>query len=259
MQRAKDYKPGKIKVNFLWASRKYDGVRGRFEDHDLITREYISIHGLEHIKKECKDIINKYGFSFIEGELTINGEAFDTIQSAVLSQYHIKKSEVVFNVFAVGSDFITTGEMVSVIRRAFKDCHFLKPIVYEKIQDRQIESKMQQYINEGFEGIVLRLPEAPLADDSLYRKKPFIESDFVITDIYESKTIGLLGGLIIKGKVNGKEIVSRVGVGFSRKTFWDIRDTLIGKIAEVSYKNITKACALREPVFLKLKEDRQSI
>ena len=259
MQRAKDYKPGKIKANFLWASRKSDGVRGRFEDHDLTTREYISIHGLEHIKKECKDVINKYGFNFIEGELTINSETFDTIQSAVLSQDHIKKPEVILNVFAIGGDFRTTGEMVSIIRRAFKDCHFLKPVAYEKIQDRQIESKMQQYINEGFEGIVLRLPEAPLADDSLYRKKPFIESDFIITDYYESKKEGLLGGLVIKGIVNGKEIISRVGVGFSRKTFWDIKDNLIGKIAEVSYKNITKACALREPVFIKLKEDRQTI
>ena len=209
MQRAKDYKPNTLKANYLWASRKIDGVRGQFEDSELYTREYIEISGLEHIKKECKEIISKYGFSFIAGEFSIINESFDTIQGAVLSKNHIKKQDIIFNVFAIGGDFEKTGEMVSKIRKAFANCQYLKPVDYEKIQERDINDKMQQYIDEGFEGIVLRLPENPLEDNSLYRKKPFKELDFIIIDYYESKSKGLLGGVVVKAIIDGKEIISK--------------------------------------------------
>ena len=78
-----------------------------------------------------------------------------------------------------------------------------------------------------------------------------------VTGYYEGKDkfTGMLGGIIVD--FNGVEV--RVGGGYTeqqRKDLWEIRDQLLGRIAEVKYMELTNSNppSLRHPIFLRFRD-----
>ena len=67
----------------------------------------------------------------------------------------------------------------------------------------------------------------------------------------------MLGGFYVEKTVENQLVKSKVGSGFTndeRGFYWDIRDTLIGRIVEIKYQELTDdGSSLRFPVFSKLK------
>ena len=79
----------------------------------------------------------------------------------------------------------------------------------------------------------------------MLKAKPFIEVSLKIVDTEEGtgRNVGKLGALICEGKDDGKFIKVNVGSGLSddqRDSFWAVKDTLIGEIAEVRADAITQ-------------------
>ena len=100
---------------------------------------------------------------------------------------------------------------------------------------------------------------------NLIKVKKFYTMDLKITG-YEKgsgKLSGTLGALIVDFKGN----TVNVGSGFDDKTrdkLWNIKDSLIGKIVEVKYKEVTKDKktqkeSLQFPVFICLREDKNEV
>lgn len=101
----------------------------------------------------------------------------------------------------------------------------------------------KQAIDAGYEGIMVKDPEAPYELKRSYawlKIKPFIEVSLTITGYEEgkpdSKYVGALGAWIMEGEDDGRKIKVNVGGGLSdeeRKLYWSKRDEMIGFIGEV--------------------------
>ena len=107
----------------------------------------------------------------------------------------------------------------------------------------------RQAIEAGYEGIMVKDPEAPyeLRRSFAWLKiKPFIEVTLKIIGFYEgepgSKYVGMLGGLEMEGEDDGRPIRVNVGGGFSdkeRKEIWDNQADWLGIMGEVRADALT--------------------
>ena len=118
------------------------------------------------------------------------------------------------------------------------------------------------YQNKAFEGVVLRRLSDPYAVP-LFRHKLLLTSDFVITgysQAEEGQFAGLLGAFCISEYVDGRLMqVAHVGGGFTpkeRADFWALRDSLIGKVIEVSYNKRFAGGSIRHPNFVRFRDDK---
>ena len=295
VQLANTYKKDKnYKVDFWLASAKLDGLRCYFTHGKLLTRNGHEILGFDHIIDELNVIAKKYNLDFVDGELFTTEVNFQEIQGAVMSNKNIdpeRKSKIKYHVFAIGNEnFKNTDDMVSLHSTIFKENTFksLIKVVYHRLPNtpKQIELMCENYMNQGYEGVMLRDPIKWYdwkRSNALLKFKLFKEDDFQIVGFYEgeagTKLEGTLGGLIVEGLYNPykdvevkcnmivklMDIKSEVGSGFSdnlRNDIWNNKDEYLGKMAEIKFQNITDkpnengVYSLRFPVFLKTKEDR---
>ena len=130
------------------------------------------------------------------------------------------------------------------------------------IEYRDYNKKM---VAEGFEGIMIKDPEAKYEckrSVSWLKQKPFIEVSLSITAVEEGtgRNVGRLGALVCQGVDDGKSISVNVGSGFSdgdRSSYWEERDTLVGQVVEVRADAITQnqdgTYSLRFPRFLRFR------
>jgi DNA ligase-1 len=127
---------------------------------------------------------------------------------------------------------------------------------------KQFKEINQRAIDGGYEGIMIKDPEAPYECKrtvSWLKLKPFIEVSLEIKDVEEGtgRNVGRLGALVCEGNDDSRHIRVNVGSGFSdsdRDTFWNSRSSLFGKIVEVRADAVTQnqdgSYSLRFPRFL---------
>ena len=120
----------------------------------------------------------------------------------------------------------------------------------------------QRAIDGGYEGIMIKDPEAPYEckrSVSWLKLKPFIEVSLEVKDVEEGtgRNVGRLGALVCEGNDDSRHIRVNVGSGFSdddRNTFWNSRSDVLGRIVEVRADAITQnqdgSYSLRFPRFL---------
>jgi len=123
----------------------------------------------------------------------------------------------------------------------------------------------QQAIDGGYEGIMIKEPDAPYECKrtvSWLKLKPFIEVTLEVIAIEEGtgKNEGRLGALVCSGIDDGKTIGVNVGSGFSddlRSDIWSDRDAVIGQLVEVRADAVTQnqdgTYSLRFPRFLRFR------
>jgi DNA ligase 1 len=125
---------------------------------------------------------------------------------------------------------------------------------------QELEKAVSVHLDAGYEGSMLKKPKGRYSfgrSTDWLKLKPINTGDFEVVDKYEGegKLKGMLGGLVIK-LPNGKK--NYVGGGFDEKTrkqLWKAED-IIGRVVEVEYKWETVDGRLREPVFVRLREDK---
>jgi DNA ligase-1 len=130
------------------------------------------------------------------------------------------------------------------------------------IEYRDYNKKM---VEEGFEGIMIKDPEAKYEckrSTSWLKQKPFIEVSLTITAVEEGtgRNEGRLGALVCEGIDDDKSIAVNVGSGFTdgdRSSYWAERDTILGQVVEVRADAITQnqdgSYSLRFPRFLRFR------
>jgi DNA ligase-1 len=258
-------------VDYFYANKKLDGLRGYYTNGVLCTRNGKFIEGFESIISEQNYLAKKYKLSFMDGELFSRDIPFQTIQGYVMRRKDARvedKEKIQFWCFAVGNDGkeFTTEEMVEKIDEiicAEKDLKYIKMMI--KNDSKLIYSLVEKAMAEGYEGIMLRHPKTSYdrkRSDALLKVKLFNESDFTIVDFVEGegKYVGMLGKILVEGVVGKFKISSGVGSGFSdeqRTEIWNNKKKYFGMKVEVKYQNLTDDfSSLRFPIFLKTKEDR---
>lgn len=135
----------------------------------------------------------------------------------------------------------------------------------DEIDFAKFEEINNNAIKEGYEGILIKDPNAPYEckrSTAWLKKKPVFTMDLTIVDMEEGsdKYQGMLGALVCTGTDDNREIVVNVGSGLTdeeRTQYWSNKNQVIGKIAEIAYDAVTKnllgSYSLRFPRFVRLR------
>jgi DNA ligase-1 len=133
----------------------------------------------------------------------------------------------------------------------------------EFVGDLEYKEYNKEAIEKGFEGIMLKDPEAKYVckrDTAWLKQKPFIEVSLTVVSTEEGtgRNQGKMGALVCEGKDDGRIINVNVGSGFTdqqRDEFWSCR--VDGHVVEVRADAITQnqdgTYSLRFPRFLRFR------
>lgn len=145
-------------------------------------------------------------------------------------------------------------ELVCAVKSVVHPFHNIKALEQEFVDlgtqsGQEIFKQMNRVaIAEGYEGLMLKDPEAPYEckrSTSWLKLKPFIEVSLTIKAFEEGtgKNVGSLGAMLCEGEEDGKLLRVSVGGGFSeaqRLDFWLKREELVNHVVEIRADAITK-------------------
>lgn len=124
---------------------------------------------------------------------------------------------------------------------------------------REAEKQHGYYIEDGYEGTILRDPDAPYAinqrSDGLLKHKDFIDAEFVITGATEGS--GKDAGTVIFQCMTDNDrrfLVRPRGTHAARTRMFNEREELIGKMLTVRYQNLTDEGVPRFPVGIAVRD-----
>lgn len=267
----------------FYLSQKLNGNRCSWYKGQLKSRQNKIFKGFQHII----DDIHKFGLQdmFIDGELirkNVDGvsdsENFQ-IGTGIINSDNESKEEiklVIFDIFPAEELQTKKSKDSYDLRKCVllglkyqlegANCENLE--VVEMLYEGHDTTEIQKWLNyaeeHDWEGIMLNknTPYECKRTKNLIKIKKFKTADLVILDMEEGsgRLTGTLGSLVVKYKDN----VVNVGSGFTdnqRTDFWENKDSYIGKIAEVKYKEETidkntKLPSLQFPVFVCIREDK---
>ena len=141
------------------------------------------------------------------------------------------------------------------------------PTLYSGTDQTKIDGLLEQMVREDKDGLMdnLDVPYKRKRHNGILKVKRFYTMDLPILSCEEGsgRLSGVLGAFVLGCK--GNEV--RVGSGFTdsqRIQYWAQRDELAGALCEVKYKEIssdknTGAESLQFPVFLSLREDKETV
>ena len=266
-------------------SQKMNGNRASFYQGKLISRQGKEFTGMQHIISDLEQLGMGW---FYDGELIrknvdnlSDGENF-RIGTGIINSDAATKEEIKFVIF----DYFPESDIIQKqstnkykIRRkmlnALRDVIAEKGLqnieivtmVYEGTDQAQIMKWLDYAVLHGWEGLMLNKDAVYKCKRTtdLIKIKRFYSMDLPIVEILEGdgRLKGTLGALVVQYKEN----IVNVGSGFddeTRRKFWTNRESLIGRIVEVKYKEISKDKktgleSLQFPIFIRLREDDKNI
>ena len=257
------------KLNFpLYIQPKLDGYRcvAIYQDSEW---KLFSRNGKEY--KNFPQIIEKLN-QYANINFVYDGEIMsDDFMSMQQTAFSDKKKRVVGDLFyAVFDRILLTDwqeqksatpffQRFSAINE-FEELNEIKLVRTIEINDlNQISEFHQQFVTEGYEGLMIRnnTPYEWKRTDNLIKVKDMKTMDCRILDVqYGSNKFTDRMGAILVLQENGIECL--VGGGFSdeeRLHFIQQKQELIGKIIEVKYQELTEHNCMRFPVFLRFRPD----
>lgn len=267
-------------------SPKLDGIRCIIKDGVALSRSLKLIPN-RHIQK----ILGKFELNGLDGEIMIEGEDFNGVQSAVMSEdgepnftYHV------FDSFNLEDAFFQRFDLVKRRIAAWALSPFmpilrLVPHLLAANQEELLAYE-SQFVKMGYEGLMVRSLNGPykhgrstLKEGSLLKLKRFKDAEATITGFVErmhntneatknelghtersSFKSGMvptnsLGALIVQ--FNDKEL--EIGTGFNeeqRVNLWKTREDLLGKLVKFKYQDLSKYGVPRFPVYLGMRDER---
>lgn len=262
-------------------TQKLNGIRCTYVNGKMISRQGKEFVGLEHIAKELDNI---HPMLVFDGELirkNVDGisdnENFRLTTSMVNSEDGNKHGlEFVlfdclpYDEFVEGKSNAMYTDRREYLDRNIKDCKYLRvvPLYYQGNDVNMIDKYLAEVDSLGYEGLMLNKNNAPYECKrvtSLIKIKTFKFSDLKVIDVLEGdgKYVSQLGSIVVDYKGNPVN----VGSGFTdeqRIKYWAIKDELIGSIAEVKYKEVSKnkdTCleSLQFPIFIQWRNDKTEV
>lgn len=219
---------------------------------------------MELIRKNIDNLSDGENFRIGTGIINSGAETKEELEFIIFDILHEKE----FN----SANFSTTYGERKKLLEALKDGidQFgiknlsIVPIVYEGTDQSEIDKWLQYAVDNDWEGLMLNkdVPYKNKRTTDLIKLKRFYTMDLPVVGAVEGdgRLQGTLGALVVQFKDN----TVNVGSGYSdsqRDKFWARRDSLIGKIIEVKYKEIsrdkkTKLESLQYPRYLRFRDDK---
>lgn len=255
---ANKYNDRKDKVVFpVILQRKYNGGRLVATKNGCFTRNGKKYESCPHISEILKPLFNKHPKWVVDGEIYTHDKPFEKIMSLVrktkptaedleeskkIIQFHIYDGIVDDKNLGYTERFeIIKKEILFLIGKS-KSLAFVESIVGNSHED--IEKYHNQFVSEGFEGIMIRVIGSPYENKrsvNLLKFKKFIDKEFEIVDIVEGvgNRSGMAGALMVKtsdGKIFNSGI--KGGEDYYRELLKN-KKKLIGKLATIRYQNLS--------------------
>lgn len=200
---AKTYEKGKHLVYPLYVQPKIDGVRcvASWENRKVMlrTRTGYELNGLEEVRKELEQFYfsnhEKNAMNVLDGELYSDDMSFEELSGYCRRQKKSemtdqKRKKVIYNIF----DVITPEPIGFVDRMKYlpkETCHIRLVPTLNVDNVKGIDHYMDQFIKQGYEGIILRNKEglyrAGHRSWDLQKHKLFKEEEFRIIGYSEGK------------------------------------------------------------------------
>ena len=276
---------------YFYISQKLNGSRCFYYKGKLYTRQGKIYTGCEHIIQDIKRLDSDYNLDECEwvydGELILKDNSLTDSEAfqkgvGIANSDKENKEELKFVIFdTLPTDAFENGKSKSIYGsrksilqnyaqriQAFKLSNIeVVPMFYEGTDQSEIWKWLDYAEENDMEGIMINLntPYECKRTKNLIKVKKFYTLDLKVVDAVEGdgRLKGTLGALVVDYKGN----TVNVGSGFSdeqRKDFWENKDSIIGRVIEVKYKEITKNKdtgleSLQFPVFVSLREEGKEV
>jgi len=264
---ASKWEDRKDKVKFpIYSQPKLDGIRMIAKADGLWSRTGKKIVAVPHIYEALKPLFQSNPNLILDGELYCDKYAndFNAICSLVKKTKPTKEDldlsakAIEYHVY----DIASSTEIFSK-RNAFlneldlpKCCILVKTIVLNNA--KSVDSQFEEYIEQGYEGQMLRLdlPYENKRSKSLLKHKNFVDEEFKIIDIVEGKGkhAGVASSMLFKTS-KGVEFNSSINGNYDYlKEILLNKKNLIGQMATVKYFGITPDGSLRFPKVIAIRD-----
>jgi DNA ligase-1 len=247
----KDFKKEKDKINYkekVFVQRKYDGIRCIIKKDGMWTRKGKKIISAPHIFNSLKILFKEDPNLILDGELFAEKEVCDfnniislvrktkpTKEDIIESEKYIKY--YIYDLPSCEEKYFDRGMVLENL--CLPECCVLVQ-TYTVENEEQIKMFHAQFVEEGYEGSIIRLngPYENFRSKYLLKYKDFLDQEYEILGVKEGigKLQGKVGTLIFDGfesSVNGThEYLEQL---------WKRKDKLIGKMATVKYFELTQS------------------
>ncbi len=259
---------GKVSKSF-YVQPKLDGVRmlvGRMNGELVVmSRTGKPIHNMDHITDEIGSYL-KEG-QFVDGENYNPNLTFEEITS--LCRTSLKKSEkkfdeIKFYIF----DFFEIDDLKKSFEKRFQVLKSFQKVVTKNIfivetkilsDKNNIQKCHDEYIQKGYEGIMIRDPESAYAlgtrSKGLMKYKTFQTEEYMIMDAEAARGRDVNTVVWICETPSGDSFKVRPKGSLEQREFW-LKNKLkfIGKFLTVQYQNLTDGGIPRFPVGLAIRD-----
>ena len=265
-------------------SQKLNGVRGTYFEGKLFSRQGKEFTGLEHITAEIGLLFPIAEDWVLDGELVrentdglADNENF-RIGTGILSQDEADKTSMQFVIFDLlpRSEFVE-GESIQTYKDRLTSLNELSSkiqaqdlkhltvvkVLYTGYDVPMIDKYLDQMVKEDKEGLMLNRDSkySRKRHNGILKVKRFYTIDLVVTAVEEGsgRLTGKLGAFVVDYKGNPLNVGSGM-TDSQRDEYWLARDTLIGRVIEVKYKEEssdkkTGQNSLQFPIFVSLREE----
>lgn len=265
---AQDFNDYKSKIKYpVYSQPKLDGIRCIVRADGMWSRNGKKIISAPHIFNALSSLFDTNPDLIFDGELYADKfandfnaicslvkktkpTAQDLEKSAESIQYHIYDLPSYSGVFSDRYNKLWSLQL--------PECCVLVD-THQCFDDEDIENYYFEYVEQGYEGQMIRLDKEyeSKRSKSLLKHKSFIDEEYTILDIEEgggNKT-GMIGSFVFENK-DGKRFNASPKFNWEECTeMWKQKDTLIGKQATVKYFNLTPDGVPRFPYVIKIDRD----
>ena len=246
--------PVAFESNRYWVSEKLDGVRAYWNGRQLLSRQGYPIQAPAWFTQALPN-------QPLDGELWIGRGKFDQVSAAV-RRYQPDEQQwrqirfVLFDLPASPLPFEQRYRLLQQLNNQIAQPH-IQVIRHQRVDSTdQLMQSLQQYLNQGAEGLMLNLGSAhyqPGRSSALLKLKTFFDAEARVVGHLPGKGQfeGMLGSLLVE-KPDGTRF--RIGSGFSHEQ--RRQPPAIGSLISYKYAGLTRQGKPRFASFLRLREDQ---
>lgn len=257
--------------NGVYVSPKMDGLRAIITKDGASSRNGKPFVSFPHIFKALEGVFSVLPDLILDGEIYCDKlsndfnkiislakktkpTADDLIESEKYLQYWV------FDCPSFGGTFKERyNKLVILFSTWFKDNKYIKLCEHKLIKTPdEIESNLQEYINQGFEGLMVNTCDGIYEEkrsNNLLKYKLFVDNEYPIVSITEGKgnRSGMFGYATLK--IGDKTFDSNArGDEEYYKELLTRQSELVGKMATVRYQNLTPDGIPRFPVIVGIRD-----